>query len=183
MPRKKTKGISQAAGWLLAFFGALFVSVCAYLILLSLNKNFEEEKELTNKKYQEKFQAQEQGDKPSPNAEEQKDTLAEQTKQIKSGSSYWSYMGETGPSEWSSLSADYVLCKHGTKQSPIDLVEASTTPSLPSIKFNYIKEELSLLNDGKSLLIEFGKSKSHIVFKKKNTTSIKSAFTLLVSTM
>ena len=176
MPRKKTKGISQAAGWLLAFFGALFVSVCAYLILLSLNKNFEEQKELTNKKYQEKFKTKEEEDKDLSKAEEQKDTVVEESKQTKSGSSYWSYQGETGPTEWASLSADYVLCKHGTKQSPIDLVEASTTPSLPSIKFNYIKEELNLLNDGKSLLIEFGKSKSHIVFKKKKYNLNKLSF-------
>ena len=54
----------------------------------------------------------------------------------------WSYDGEKAPHEWANLSSDYVLCAHGKKQSPIDLVDATPSPSLPSVVFKYKSQEL-----------------------------------------
>lgn len=36
----------------------------------------------------------------------------------------WSYEGETGPENWAELEADYATCGTGSRQSPVDLIEA-----------------------------------------------------------
>lgn len=36
----------------------------------------------------------------------------------------WGYEGETGAAHWGELDASYAACRHGSEQSPIDLVDA-----------------------------------------------------------
>ncbi len=48
----------------------------------------------------------------------------------------WSYSGDTGPSHWGDLSAEYSTCKQGKNQSPVNISNAIKA-RLPGIKFDY----------------------------------------------
>lgn len=60
----------------------------------------------------------------------------------------WSYKGETGPQQWSSLSSDYSACKGG-RQSPIDLTK-TTRLKKPSLKIQYESSKAQVVNRKRS---------------------------------
>ncbi len=67
----------------------------------------------------------------------------------------WGYTGHIGPAHWGDLSPDYIMCKIGKNQSPVDInskymVEAK----LPSVKFHY-KKEISgkIINNGHTIKV------------------------------
>ena len=62
----------------------------------------------------------------------------------------WGYGAENGPDVWGQLSPEYVLCAEGSRQSPIDLVNA-TSAKLPAIVFNYQPTSLNIRNNGHTI--------------------------------
>jgi len=82
---------------------------------------------------------------------EETSTHAEQT--------HWGYKGENGPTAWGALSADYVLCAEGKQQSPIDIA-AGSTEDLPEIAFDYRPAELSIVNNGHTIQVNYAAGSS-----------------------
>lgn len=63
---------------------------------------------------------------------------------------HWGYEGEIGPEHWSDLSPDFVLCKSGREQSPIDIPgRAAFNP--PDLVFDYYPSALHIANNGHSI--------------------------------
>ena len=67
----------------------------------------------------------------------------------------WSYEGVTGPSHWGELSEDYIMCKQGKNQSPIDIVDA-TFDRLFTLEFEYKTVPLRLNKPQHTLEINYG---------------------------
>ncbi len=62
-----------------------------------------------------------QGRESAPPAER----VAEVEPAKQGGEVHWGYEGEIGPEHWADLSPDFALCREGTEQSPINLMEAT----------------------------------------------------------
>ena len=65
----------------------------------------------------------------------------------------WSYQGDIGPTTWGDLSPEFAACK-GERQSPVDLREARSLAYSP-LTFHYRSNPLSLVNDGRSVRVQF----------------------------
>ena len=65
----------------------------------------------------------------------------------------WGYQGEAGPENWADLSRDFVTCKAGNKQSPIDLRDA-VKARLPALEFNYRSVPLTVANNGHTIQVD-----------------------------
>ncbi len=59
----------------------------------------------------------------------------------------WSYEGVTGPEHWGDLDPQYVPCKLGKEQSPID-IRNTKKADLPAIRFEYKRGPLKIINNG-----------------------------------
>lgn len=60
---------------------------------------------------------------------------------------HWAYEGEHGPEHWGDLSPDFIQCKVGVNQSPINIVD-SVEADLPPIVLDYTSNTTSLVNNG-----------------------------------
>lgn len=69
---------------------------------------------------------------------------------------HWGYEGETGPEHWADLSPDFVLCRHGANQSPVDIRD-TIEAELPPIELNYRSRGSSVVNNGHTLQIDVEK--------------------------
>lgn len=67
--------------------------------------------------------------------------------QAAEGAAGWAYEGELGPEHWGDLSPDYVQCKVGVNQSPIDIV-APLKADLPPLELDYPGQSIDLVNNG-----------------------------------
>lgn len=65
---------------------------------------------------------------------------------------HWSYAGATGTTHWAELESDFLTCKSGHQQSPIDIVGVAKT-HLPSIGFNYLPAKAEVVNNGHSIQV------------------------------
>jgi len=63
------------------------------------------------------------------------------------GSVHWTYAGEHGPEHWGDLSPDFIQCKVGVNQSPINIVD-SVEAELPPLVLDYNSETIDLVNNG-----------------------------------
>jgi len=71
---------------------------------------------------------------------------------------HWSYEGEKGPKNWGNLSFDFILCKEGKRQSPVNINTANTERDfLPELFFNYDKIPLRMINNGHTIQINCNK--------------------------
>lgn len=68
---------------------------------------------------------------------------------------HWTYEGRLGPKFWGKLVDDFVTCEKGTKQSPLDLVDADQDARLQPIDFHYEAQDISFENNGHTLLAKF----------------------------
>jgi carbonic anhydrase len=67
---------------------------------------------------------------------------------------HWGYSGEGAPEHWGDLSKDFVMCKMGKNQSPIDLRTASAYETdLAPIVFGYHAGSLDEVNNGHSVQV------------------------------
>ena len=72
---------------------------------------------------------------------------------------HWGYTGIGAPQYWGDLKEDYVLCKEGSQQSPID-ISAATIASLPSIQVDYQPAPLDILNNGHAIQVNYAAGSS-----------------------
>ena len=63
------------------------------------------------------------------------------------GAVHWSYTGDDGPEHWGDLSPDFVQCKVGVNQSPIDIV-AGIEAQLPPLEIDYRTHTVDVVNNG-----------------------------------
>ena len=59
----------------------------------------------------------------------------------------WSYEGDNGPEHWGELAPEFVQCRVGLNQSPIDIV-ATVDADLPALEIDYRGSTLELVNNG-----------------------------------
>jgi len=65
----------------------------------------------------------------------------------------WSYHGDTGPSHWGDLAPEFITCKQGKNQSPVD-INLSTQAKLDGIKMDYsllVAEDI--INNGHTIQV------------------------------
>ncbi len=68
----------------------------------------------------------------------------------------WSYTGPKGPARWGKLDKSYALCAQGSAQSPIDIPDASVRKGdLPPILFNYRPSSLKIVDDGRTIRVDY----------------------------
>ena len=68
----------------------------------------------------------------------------------------WSYTGANGPAKWGKLSKDFVHCGTGAMQSPIDIPDKDVRKGdLPALLFNYKPSQLRIVDDGRTLQINY----------------------------
>jgi carbonic anhydrase len=67
---------------------------------------------------------------------------------------HWGYKGDTGPEHWGDLSEEFLMCKIGKNQSPIDLrVMDAYDTNLPPLIFSYQSKTTSEINNGHSIQV------------------------------
>lgn len=60
---------------------------------------------------------------------------------------HWTYEGEHGPQHWGDLAPQFVQCKVGVNQSPIDIVNPLEA-DLPPLELDYATRAIELVNNG-----------------------------------
>ncbi|NPB06055.1 MAG: carbonic anhydrase family protein [Aquificae bacterium] len=79
------------------------------------------------------------------------------------GGAKWSYEGETGPEHWGDLSPEFIMCKLGKNQSPVDLNERYTVKAcVKPIEFHYSADVKAVKNTGYSIKA-LAEGKSYVV--------------------
>lgn len=59
----------------------------------------------------------------------------------------WGYLGNIGPSYWSQISPDFLLCSKGKMQSPIN-IPRKVLPSTATMTFHYQAAPMRIIDDG-----------------------------------
>lgn len=67
---------------------------------------------------------------------------------------HWGYEGAGAPERWGSLDPAFAVCETGTRQSPIDLVNA-TRADLPDLSFDYDAAPLHIENKGHTVQVNY----------------------------
>lgn len=65
----------------------------------------------------------------------------------------WSYVGDGAPEKWAKIHQDYNRCD-GFNQSPINVTNAVKS-SISPLKFNYLSQANSIINNGHTVQIDF----------------------------
>ena len=67
----------------------------------------------------------------------------------------WDYGESNGPSHWGELKPEFALCKDGHHQSPIDIRNPKKA-DLPGIQFDYKPSPLHIIDNGHTVMINYG---------------------------
>jgi len=67
----------------------------------------------------------------------------------------WDYGESQGPSHWGELRSEFALCKNGHRQSPIDIRNPQKA-DLPPIQFDYKPSPLHIIDNGHTVMINYG---------------------------
>jgi carbonic anhydrase len=67
----------------------------------------------------------------------------------------WDYGESKGPSHWGDLKPEFAACKNGHQQSPIDIRNPQKA-DLPSIQFDYKPSPLRIIDNGHTVMINYG---------------------------
>ena len=67
----------------------------------------------------------------------------------------WDYGESNGPSHWGELKPEFALCKDGHHQSPIDIRNPKKA-DLPAIQFDYKPSALHIVDNGHTVMINYG---------------------------
>jgi len=78
----------------------------------------------------------------------------------------WDYGESKGPSHWGELEPEFAPCKNGHRQSPIDIRNPQKA-DLPSIQFDYKPSSLHIIDNGHTVMINYGPGSSITVGGKK----------------
>lgn len=69
---------------------------------------------------------------------------------------HWSYQGTTGPAQWGNLESEFVSCKLGKRQSPIDIRESAVKKAdLAPIEFHYKPSTLKVVDNGHTIQVNY----------------------------
>ena len=79
---------------------------------------------------------------------------------------HWDYSAAHGPEHWGDLNPQYALCKNGHQQSPIDIRNPKKA-SLPPIQFDYKPSPLHVIDNGHTIMVNYGSGSSISVDGKK----------------
>jgi carbonic anhydrase len=71
----------------------------------------------------------------------------------------WDYGEAHGPSHWGDLKPDFAECKNGHRQSPIDIRNPQKA-DLPPIQFHYTPSPLHIIDNGHTVMINYGPGSS-----------------------
>jgi carbonic anhydrase len=64
----------------------------------------------------------------------------------------WTYSGDSGPTHWGDMNAEFATCTLGQHQSPID-IRGAAKADLPPIQFDYRDAPLKIVNNGHTIMI------------------------------
>jgi carbonic anhydrase len=78
----------------------------------------------------------------------------------------WDYGESKGPSYWGDLKPEYAPCRNGHRQSPIDIRNPQKA-DLPPIEFDYKLSPLHIIDNGHTIMINYGPGSSISVGGKK----------------
>jgi len=78
----------------------------------------------------------------------------------------WDYGETLGPAHWGELKPEYAPCKSGHSQSPIDIRNPQKA-DLPPIQFDYKPSPLHIIDNGHTVMINYGSGSSMSVGGKK----------------
>lgn len=67
---------------------------------------------------------------------------------------HWGYTGHEGPNNWGNLAPEYILCKDGKHQSPIDISHAVKS-NLQPIKTHYKSTPVKVINNGHTIQVNY----------------------------
>ena len=67
----------------------------------------------------------------------------------------WDYGVSRGPSHWGELEPQFAPCKSGHRQSPIDIRNPKKA-DLPAIQFDYKPSPLNIIDNGHTIMINYG---------------------------
>ncbi|WP_457643407.1 carbonic anhydrase [Persephonella sp.] len=73
---------------------------------------------------------------------------------VAGGAGNWSYHGETGPEHWGDLKEEYIMCKIGKNQSPVD-ISRMVEAELKKIDINYKAGGVSVVNNGHTIKVSY----------------------------
>lgn len=71
----------------------------------------------------------------------------------------WDYSEAHGPAHWGELKPEFAECRLGHRQSPID-IRNSQTADLPPIQFDYKPSPLHIIDNGHTIMINYGSGSS-----------------------
>jgi carbonic anhydrase len=66
----------------------------------------------------------------------------------------WGYKGSKGPAQWGNLDSQYILCKTGTAQSPIDFRQTFKAGKV-DLELDYQAVELAIENNGHTIKVTY----------------------------
>jgi len=66
------------------------------------------------------------------------------------GAVHWGYTGDGAPAHWGDLSPEFIACKEGKSQTPIDITGAVDVDQ-PVINFSYNPVDVSVINNGHAI--------------------------------
>lgn len=78
----------------------------------------------------------------------------------------WTYAGPHGPTHWAELAPEFVECRDGHHQSPIDIRHPQTA-DLPPIEFHYQPSALDIIDNGHTIMINYAAGSFILVGGKK----------------
>jgi carbonic anhydrase len=78
----------------------------------------------------------------------------------------WDYGAAHGPSHWGELKPEFAPCKNGHHQSPIDIRNPQKA-DLPPIEFHYRPASLDIIDNGHTIMINYGPGSFMTVGAKK----------------
>lgn len=81
---------------------------------------------------------------------------------------HWSYTGNTDASHWGDISVDFIACKFGREQSPVDIKTQNTVRvKFDPIIVNYIPGPVEVFNNGHTIQVNLQEGSSITVGGKK----------------
>ena len=66
----------------------------------------------------------------------------------------WGYDGVEGPSHWGDLKPEFLPCKNGHRQSPVDISNTQKA-DLPTLQFDYTRSPLHIIDNGHTIMINY----------------------------
>lgn len=78
----------------------------------------------------------------------------------------WDYSDALGPNHWGDLKPEFAMCKNGHHQAPIDIRNPQKAP-LPPIRIDYKRSPLHIIDNGHTVMINYGTGSFIVVGNKK----------------